>query len=211
MQKAWKLGVFRASPAELDIRLDSIAAQLDATLDEAISVAHRLPGISTLLPATVALHVMQLHDLGFMRLQVKSLCLKQPTTLALNYSSQLQADKWAFLTCVLRLSHDAIAAYPTLLMTSLPNRLGPRWAYLQQLRSHNVIAFTDAPQMFQSLLFWTDSRFRAAYTTPQLHVYDEHFQKQWQTRWEFLLVDQQLSIQDIGDNPALLYISLKDI
>ena len=211
MQKAWKRGVFRASPADLDIRLDSIAAQLDATLDEARSVARRTPGISTLLPATVAMHVMQLHDLGFTRLQVKSMCLKQPNMLALNYNSQLQADKWAFLTCVMQLSHDAIAAYPHLLMSSLPNRMGPRWEYLLQLRLHGVLAFTGAHDVVSSLVSMTDSKFRAAYTKPQLRVYDEHFQKQWQRKWDYLLVDQQLSIQDIGDDPALLHISLKDI
>ena len=210
-QRAWKHGVFTSSPAELDIRLDSIAAQLDSTLDEAKSVARRIPEVCLLLPATVALHVMQLHDLGFTNHQVKSMCLRHPSMLTLNYNSPLQADKWAFLTCVLRLSPDAIAACPRLLMSSLPNRLGPRWAYLQQLRSHDVIAFTAASQLLTSLVFVTDTNFRAAYITPQLCVYDERFQKQWQRRWDFLLIDQQLSIQDIGDNPALLHTALKDI
>ena len=210
LQRAWKHSVFISTPAVLDIRLDSIAAELDATLDEAKSIVRRKPEVSNLLPATVALHVKQLHDLGFSHGQVKSMCLGQPSMLTLNYNSQLQADKWAFLTCVLRLSHDAIAACPHLLMSSLPNRLGPRWAYLQQIRSHDVLALIGVPQVVNSLVFMTDSKFTAAYTVPQLRVYGEHFQKQWQRRWDFLLVDQQLSIQDIGDNPALLHISLKD-
>ena len=211
MQRAWKNGVFRVFPAELAIRLDSIAAQLDSTLDQARSLVRRHPELSNCLPATVALHVMQLHDLGFSRRQVKSMCLWQPTMLALSYNSQNQADKWAFLTCVMRLSREAMAACPHLLMSSLPNRLGPRWAYLQQLRSHDVIAFTAASQVLKNLVFMTDLKFRIAYTAPQLREYDELFQKQWQKRWDFLLVDQQLSIQEIGDNPALLHISMKDI
>ena len=117
-QRAWKRGVFRTSHAELDNRLDSIAAQLDTTLDQAKSVVRRLPEISNLLPATVALHVRQLHDLGFTRHQVNSMCFGHPSMLALNYSSQLQADKWVFLTCVLQLSHDAIAACPRWLITA---------------------------------------------------------------------------------------------
>lgn len=40
----------------------------------------------------------------------------------------------------------------------------------------------------------------------RLSAYDEHFVKQWQKRWTFLLVDQQLSIQDITDHPALLQV-----
>ena len=74
-----------------------------------------------------------------------------------------------------------------------------------------MIAFTAASQLLTSLVFLTDMKFRAAYTTPELRVYDERFQKQWQRRWGFLLIDQQLSIQDIGENPALLHISLKSI
>ena len=210
MQRAWKHGVFRTSPAELDIRLDSIAAQLDTTLDQAKSLLRRIPEISSLVPATVALHVTQLHGLGFTCLQVKSMCLRQPSMLTLNYNSQLQADKWAFLTCVLQLSHDAIVAKPHLLMSSLPNRMGPRWEYLLQLRLHGVITFTGAHEVLNSLVSMTDSQFRATYTTPQLRVYDKHFQKQWQRRWNFLLVDQQVDIQVIADNPALLHISLKN-
>ena len=211
MQRAWKHGVFRVYPAELDIRLDSIAAQLDITLDEAKSVVRRIPDVTVLLPATVALHVMQLHDLGFSRLQVNSMCMRQPSMLTLNYKSQLQAHKWVFLTGVLQLSHDAIAACPHLLMSSLPNRLGPRWAYLQQLRLHGLTAFPGAREVVGHLVSIADSRFRAAYMTLQFHGYDKCFQKQWQQRWDLLLVDQQLSIQDIADNPALLHIPLKDI
>ena len=208
--RAWRDGVFSVAPAELDIRLNSIAAQLDSTLNEAKAVVRGMPVIATLLPETVGLHVTQLLGLGFCHGQVKSMCLRQPVLLMYSYSSDVRVAKWGFLTCVLQLSHDAIAACPQLLMSSLPNRLGPRWEYLQQLRLHGLIAFTAAPQVSQSLVFMTDSAFRAAYTTPQWRVYDEHFQKQWQRKWEFLLVDQQLSIQDIGDNPALLHISLKD-
>ena len=170
-----------------------------------------MPQLTHLLPATVALHVTQLLGLGFSHGQVKSMCLRQPVLLTYSYSSDVHVAKWGFLTCVLRLSHDAIVARPLLLMSSLPNRMGPRWEYLLQLRLHGVIAFTSANEVLSGLVSMTDSQFRAAYTTPQLRMYDDHFQKQWQRRWDFLLVDQQLSIQDISDNPALLLISLKDI
>ena len=209
-QRAWKHGVFTSSPAELDIRLDSIAAQLDATLDEAKGLVRRVPEIVNLLPATVALHVRQLLGLEFSLGQVKSMCLRQPVLLKYNYKSDVHIAKWAFLTLVLQLSHDAFVAKPHLLMSSLPNRMGPRWEYLQQLKLHGVIAFAGAHEVVNSLVYMTDSKFRAAHTRPQMHVYDEHFQKQWQQRWDLLLVDQQLSFQDIADNPALLHISLKD-
>ena len=210
MQKAWKHAVFRVSPAKPDNRLNSIALQLSANLDEAKAVVRKEPSVCTFLPATVGLHISQLHELGFSHSQVKRICLRQPTLLALSYDSDLQASKWAFLTCVLQLSHDAIVARPLLLMSSLPNRLGPRWGYLQQLRLHGVIVFSAADEIISSLTLLTDSKFKAKYTAPSLRVYDNHFQQQWQKRWNFLLVDQQLSVQDIAKHPALLQIPLKD-
>ncbi len=59
----------------------------------------------------------------------------------------------------------------------------------------------------------TDSVFRARYSplkSAALGLYDLHFQKQWQKRWHYLFVDQQLSIQDIGRHDAVVQISLKD-
>ena len=202
-KRAWKQGVFSVSPAEIDIRLSSIAAQLSTTKDEAKAVLRSAPQLASLLPETVGLHVTQLLGLGFSHSQVKSMCLGQPTLLQLRYDSQLQAEKWAFLTLIMQLDCDAIAAKPYLLTYSLPNRLGPRWEYWQQLRLLGGVTFSAS---IATLMSRTDAGFRATYTTPQLGVYDEHFQKQWQSRWDFLLVDQQLSIQDIADNPDLLHI-----
>ena len=206
MQRAWKQGVFAVSPAEMDIRLGSIDAQLSATKDEAKAVLRSAPQLATLLPETVGLHVAELLGLGFPRGQVKSMCILQPTLLTLSYNSQLHRDKWAFLTRIMQLNHDTIAANPCLLMYSLPNRLGPRWEYMQRLRLLGGVTFTAS---IATLMSRTDASFRAMYTTPQLREYDEHFQKQWQTRWDFLLVDQQLSIQDIADIPDLLRVPVK--
>ena len=182
MARAWKHGVFVIPPAELDIRLASIAAQLGATLDEAKSVVRRHPQIANLQPARVGLHVTQMLTLGFSYRQVKAMCLKQPSLVTLNYNSQLQVEKWAFLIGVLQLSHVAIAAKPHLLMSSFPDRLWPRWKYLQQLRLHGVISFTDAHEVIGSLVDLTDSRFAAKYRAPQICLYYEQFKKQWQNR-----------------------------
>ena len=209
-RKAWKHGVFTVAPAELDIRLSSIAAQLGATTDQAKSVLRRNPEITLFSPATLGMYVAKMHDLGFSPSQVKSMCLRQPTLLYKSYSSRLQAEKWVFLTGVLQLSLDAIAAKPHLLMYSLPKRLGPRWEYLQQLRLHGVIAFTGVHNVISSLADYTDTQFRARYTAPVMRVYDEQFQQQWQQRWDFLLDGQQLSVQDIAAHPLVLQASLKD-
>ena len=207
MKRVWKHGLFVISPAELEARLVSIVAQLSATPDEVKSVVRRMPQIINHLPETVGSHVTQLLGLGCSHGQVKSMCLEQPALLTLSFKSQIQADKWAFLTRIMQHDHDAIAAMPYLLMCSLPNKLGPRWEYLQQLRLHGGTTFTGS---LSSFMIISDTKFRAAYTRPQLRVYDEHFQQQWQQRWDFLLVDQQLSIEDIADDPDLLRMPLKD-
>lgn len=60
-------------PAELDIRLKLIAAQLGTTTDKTKSVARRDPQMCLLQPATIGLHVTQLHELGLSHSQVKSM------------------------------------------------------------------------------------------------------------------------------------------
>ena len=170
----------------------------------------RKPEITLRLPATLGINVVKTHDLGFSPSQVKNMCLRQPSLLFKIYSSRVQVEKWVFLTGVLQLSLDAIDAKPHLLMYSLPNRLGPRWEYLQKLRSHGVIAFTGVHDVISSLADLTDTRFRARCTAPVMRVYDEHFQLQWQQRWDFLLDGQQLNVEDIADHPSVLQASLKD-
>ena len=88
--------VFCVSPAELDSRLNLVALQLAATLEQAKGVVRRLPQIAKLQSTTVGLHVSQLHGLGFSSSQVNHMCLKQPALLTLDYTSKLQGDKWAF-------------------------------------------------------------------------------------------------------------------
>ena len=210
-KRAWRRGVFVIPPAELDSRLDLIALQLSVSVQQAKGVVRKLPQVAMLQSTTVGLHVLQLHGLGFSSSQVKDMCLKQPALLTMDYTSQLQVDKWGFLTCVLQLSPASIAARPVLLMSSLPNRLGPRWEYLQRMKSCGVIKFSAVHELVSSLYSRTDASFRATYSPPEssaLGVYDLHFQKQWQKRWHYLRVDQQLSIQDIGRHAAVLQTDL---
>ena len=152
-----------------------------------------------------------MHELGFSPDQVKSMCLRQPVLLGFSYNTQVHVEKWAFLTCVLQLSHATIAAKPHLLMPSLPNRLGPRWEYLQQLRRHGVIEFTSASQVVNILVDLTDTKFKARYDAPQLHPYDERFMEQWQARWKVLLAGRQLTLQDIAVRADELQVGFLDI
>ncbi len=79
------------------------------------------------------------------------------------------------------------------------------------MKSCGVIKFSAVHELVSSLYSRTDASFRATYSPPEssaLGVYDLHFQKQWQKRWHYLRVDQQLSIQDIGRHAAVLQTDL---
>lgn len=79
------------------------------------------------------------------------------------------------------------------------------------MKSCGVINFSAAHEAVGSMCFKTDSHFTATYTPPEsaaFGVYGVHTQKQWQKRWHYLLIDQQLSIQDIDRHAAVLQIDL---
>ena len=124
-KRAWKHGLFMIPPAEVDARLTFIAEQLSVTIDEAEAVLRTVPGLTALLPETLALHVTQLLGLGFSHSQVKRMSVRQPVLLAYSYSSDVHIEKWAFLTRILRLTHDAIVAKPYLLTIHCETDLGP--------------------------------------------------------------------------------------
>ena len=212
-KRAWKNGVFVLSPAQLDARLNLLGLQLSATQEEAKGVVRKMPQIIHLRQATIELHVKQFHGLGFSQTQVKDMCLMQPILVTFNCASKVQRDKWGCLTCVLQLSHATLAATPQLLMSSLPNRTGPRWEYLQHMKQLGVRTFTVAHQVIHHLVFDTNPVFSSNNVAPSSSIlgpYDEVFQALWQQRWEFLVRDQQLTFQDIAAHPDVLQTSLKD-
>lgn len=61
---AWRYGVSTNLLVNLDARLDFIALQLDATLQQAKTAVRRLPQLATLQSQGLGLHVMQLHSPG---------------------------------------------------------------------------------------------------------------------------------------------------
>lgn len=77
-----------------------------------------------------------------------------------------------------------------------------------------MINLSAAHEVVGSMCSKADAQFTPIYTPPEsaaFGVYDVHFQKQWQKRWHYLLVDQQLSIQDIGRHAAVLHIDLNTL
>ncbi|DBB02939.1 TPA: hypothetical protein ACH3X1_013538 [Trebouxia sp. C0004] len=118
---------------------------------------------------------MPLHSRGRSPSYVKVVCLKQPSLLAFQYTSQVQTAKWEFSTCVLQHSPAFMAACPHLLMF-LP--LAPCWENLQCIIPYRVIFFSAAQQVVVKLVARTDSVSRARYSPPKsaaLGLFDLHF------------------------------------
>lgn len=74
--------------------------------------------------------------------------------------SELELDVLA--ACLTKLSHISIAAKPMLLMSSLPNKHGLCWEYLQYLRRQGEIEFSSADQVL-TILQLTDASFKATH------------------------------------------------
>lgn len=90
MQTARRHGVFtKLNPAELDAKLNSLAANLGATTDEAKGVVRRLLEASCYQPVAGDTAVTALLALGFSHSQVKSICLTQPRLLTI-FSPDMQ-------------------------------------------------------------------------------------------------------------------------
>lgn len=69
---AWCYGVFRTLNAKLDARLDFVALQLDATVQQANGTVWRMPQLARLQSPGLGLHVVQLHSRVLSPNQVRS-------------------------------------------------------------------------------------------------------------------------------------------
>ncbi len=102
-KRAWRAGVFAVPVAEMDLRARLIAQQVAVSPTDAISLVRRCPQLLTQPPSRVALHIRQFHALGFTDNQVKDICQGQPPLLNRDWETQVQKEKWGFLTCILQL------------------------------------------------------------------------------------------------------------
>ena len=206
MEIAWKHDVFVVPPEVMASRLQWLSQSLLASVEEAGSVYRRSAALLRLRSTTVSANVGKLQALGFTLSQTKSMCESQRSMLGFHVTTNVQQEKWEFLTCLMQLTPSFIATRPHLLMSSLPKRLGPRWEFLQHLRDHGLLPYIDATEVTAPIVAFMESKIKRVYAVPlssplQLS-YDQHFQAHWQLRWKFLRQDQQLSIQDIAKHPA---------
>ena len=205
-------GIFELSPKTMEDRVKDLQIGLGASESAARSMFQRSPQLLKLNSSTILQHVVQLQQLGFGESQLKHMILTKPSILGFDMNSTTQKQKWQFLTDVLHFDTATLAAKPLLFMSSLPNRLGPRWEYLLLARELGVTHFKSAQDVVQRLVLHTDAQIAAMHSVSSaLPLYNKAFQQQWQQRWRYLVDDCNIAIADIGRHPAVLQTSLKEV
>ncbi len=140
------------------------------------------------------------------------MCTQQPALLGRKWTSDTNVEKLQFLTCLLGLTLDDIAARPSLLIYSVSSHLGPQVWFLYQTGA------IDAPNtMMTSGIFSCivrheavfSERFSAPSAFPSM-MFNSAFIDHWKRRWEFLRQHMKLSIETIAAHQDLLLTSLPD-
>ena len=154
----------------------------------------------------------ELQGAGFSQTQVWAMCTVQPTLLGRKWTSDTNAEKLQFLTCLLGLTLDDIAARPKLLTYSVSSFLGPRALFLYQTGAIEAPNTVMTPGLFgyincSKMSF--SKRFTAPSAFPSL-VFDSVFIDHWKQRWELLRQHMKLSVETIAAHQDLLLTSLPD-
>jgi len=170
------------------------------------------PGILTLEPSTLAHNVHEMQGAGFSQTQVWEMCAQQPTLLSRKWTSNTCVEKLQFLTCLLGLTLDDIAAKSYLLAYSVGGFLGPRVWFLHQtgaIEAPNTVTTSGlfGYIIYSKVLF--SKRFSAPSAFPSM-VFDSAFIDHWKQRWMFLRQHMKLSVETIAAHPHLLLTSLPD-
>jgi len=170
------------------------------------------PAILKSEPSTIARNVQDMQGAGFFLTQVCAMCTKQPALLCRKSTSDTCVEKLQFLTCLLGLTLDDIAARPNLLVYSVNSLLGPRVWFLYQTDTIAVpktIVTSGLASYLSSSKVVFSKRFSAPSAFPSM-VFDSAFIDHWKELWEFLRQHMKLSVETIAAHQDLLLTSLPD-
>ena len=120
------MGVFVTPEPVMPNRAAKLQELLDWDSEQLKQKLSAQPNILNYEPSTIACNVHEMHGVGFSLTQVWAMCTKQPSLLALRWTSDTSVEKVQFVTLMLGLSLDDIAAVPTLMTFSVNGCLGPR-------------------------------------------------------------------------------------
>ncbi len=170
------------------------------------------PSILTKEPSILAHNVHEMQGAGFSLTQVRAMCTKQPTLLGHKWTSDICVEKLQFLTCLLGLTLDDIAARSHLLDHSVSSHLGPRVWFIYQTGAIEAPNTVMTSGLFGYILHSKVSfngRFGAPSAFPSM-VFDSAFIDHWKQRWVFVRQHMKLSVETIAAHQDLLLISLPD-
>jgi len=149
---------------------------------------------------------------GFSQTQVWAMCTVQPTLLGRKWTSDTNAEKLQFLTCLLGLTLDDIAARPHLLLHSINSSLGPRVWFLYQtgaIEAPNTVMTSGLFGYMNDSKAVFSKHFSAPTAFPS-KIFDSAFVDHWKQRWEYLRQHMNLSVETIAAHQDLLLTSLPD-
>ena len=204
--------VFMTSEPVMQSRAAKLQEQLGWDSEKLKQRLSAFPIILNLEPSTVARNVQAMQGAGFSLAQVWAMCDQQIALLGRKWTSDTNVEKLQFLTCLLGLTLDDIAARPYLLTCSVSGHLGPRVWFLYQTGAIKAPNTAMTSGLFSSIFRQKaifGERFSAPSALPSM-VFDAAFIDHWKQRWEFLRQHMKLSVETIAAHQALLLTSLPD-
>ena len=205
-------GAFGTPESVMQARAATLQEQLGWDNEQLKQKLSAQPNILNLDPSTIARNVQAMQGAGFSLTQVWAMCTQHPALLGSKWTSDTSVEKLQFLTCLLGLSLDDIAARPHLLTYSVSGFLGPHVWFLYQtgaIQAPNTVMTSGlyAYITYSKALF---SKKNGALSVFSGMVFDSAFVDHWKQRWEFLRHHMKLSIETISAHQDLLLTSLPD-
>ena len=141
------------------------------------------------------------------------MCTKHPALLGSKWTSESNVEKLQFLTCLLGLTLDDIAARPKLLGCSVSGHLGPRVWFMYQTGAIEAPTSMMTSGRLSHVSSGSNAQFSNRFSSPASNpsmVFDSAFTHHWKRRWEFLSQQVKLSVETIAAHQDLLLASLPD-
>ena len=151
--------------------------------------------------------------LGLSLQQLSAVCLTRPSLLRVNWRSDMQVEKWSFLTQVMH--HDLVflASHSGMLGASLRNVLGPQYAYIKHLRACGIQS--TRKKLLLDVLLGNDHHFMKSLIRvkllPAALPYDANFKADFQPRWQYLTEHQGIAVRYIGLHQDILNAPLSHV
>ncbi len=206
-------GVFLTPGAVMQTRAAKLQEQLGWDKRQLKQKLSAFPTLLNYEPSTLAHNVHDMQGAGFSLTQVWAMCSQHPALLALHWTSDTNVEKLQFLTCLLGLTLDDIAARPQLMAYSVSSHLGPRVWFMCQtdvIEAPNTVITSG---LFGYVFGYSRAQFSTRFSSPPSNpsmVFDSAFINHWKQRWEFLRQHMKLSIDTIAADQDLLLTSLPD-